>query len=174
MGNISYEFEELTYFRELDYGIRETPTWIRFNDITFFVSAATDQTINLFEVDEELVNVDQGTRVVWFWGTITDAVFNLSGFPGYNYRVTVDDALLMDCVSNDTWIRFTATEIGHYQIYHTTPNYDVVMDGDVDLLDLVAVAMHYQENGPEGWIREDVDNEGEVNILDLLLVGNYY
>ena len=174
MGNIYYEFEELTYFREIDHGVRETPAWIRFNDVTFYVSAATDQTINLYEVNEELRNLDQGARVIWFWGSITNIFFNLSGFPGYNYRITVDDELLLDYISNDSWIRFTASEIGHYEIFHTTPNYDVIMDGVIDLLDLVAVATHYQEDGPDGWIREDVDNNGEIKILDITLVSNYY
>ena len=173
-GNIYYEFDELTYFEELSHAVREYPTWIQFNDITFYVSAATKQTIEPFLVNEELLNINQGERVVWFWGTITDAVFNLTGFPGYNYKVTVDDELLIDCITNNSKISFNATENGHYQIYHTTPDYDVIMDGDVDLLDLVAVAIHYKETGTNGWIREDVDNEGEVNVLDLLLVGNYY
>lgn len=42
------------------------------------------------------------------------------------------------------------------------------------MFDLTLVSNHYGEIGTTGWIREDVDNNGEVNVFDLVVVSNQY
>ena len=32
----------------------------------------------------------------------------------------------------------------------------------------------YDETGDTGWIREDVDNNGQMQVFDLVLVSDYY
>jgi hypothetical protein len=48
---------------------------------------------------------------------------------------------------------------------------DVNADGVVDLADLQAVVDVFKTTGVPGWIAADVKNDGVVNILDLILVG---
>jgi hypothetical protein len=36
------------------------------------------------------------------------------------------------------------------------------------------VSNSFNFSGKSGWIREDVDNNGEVNLLDISLVSNHY
>jgi hypothetical protein len=54
------------------------------------------------------------------------------------------------------------------------PNYDVNVDGMINLLDLVFVTNYFNEPGQPGWIREDVDNNGLIQVLDLVMISNHY
>jgi len=54
------------------------------------------------------------------------------------------------------------------------PNWDINLDHDVSILDLVLIANHFDETGPPGWIREDVNNDGDISILDLVLIANHF
>lgn len=54
------------------------------------------------------------------------------------------------------------------------PNWDISVDGFVDIIDLLMISNHYAESGSAGWIREDVDNDGIVSISDFLFVSNRY
>ena len=44
--------------------------------------------------------------------------------------------------------------------------HDVNGDGYANCYDLVLVGKHFEETGPLGWIPEDVNEDGRVNILD--------
>lgn len=44
--------------------------------------------------------------------------------------------------------------------------YDVNGDGYANWHDLTLVAEHFEETGRPGWIPEDVNDDGRVNILD--------
>ena len=48
------------------------------------------------------------------------------------------------------------------------------MDHDCSIVDLVLVAGHFDESGDVGWIREDVNNDGNVSIVDLVQVANHF
>jgi Divergent InlB B-repeat domain/Cohesin domain len=54
------------------------------------------------------------------------------------------------------------------------PNWDVSIDGTRTILDLVFISNHYGETGENGWIREDADNNGEIQLLDLIYVSNHF
>jgi len=54
------------------------------------------------------------------------------------------------------------------------PNWDINLDYEVSILDLVLVANHFDETGSPGWIREDVNNDGEISILDLVFIANHF
>jgi hypothetical protein len=47
-------------------------------------------------------------------------------------------------------------------------NHDINMDGKQNRLDLNTVKKHYGETGQPGWIREDVDNNGIIQVFDLV------
>jgi len=52
-------------------------------------------------------------------------------------------------------------------------NYDINMDGTLNQKDLHSIKKHYGETGQPGWIREDVDNNGIIQILDPVLIQNH-
>ena len=41
-------------------------------------------------------------------------------------------------------------------------------------MDLVAISLKYNDVGPGGWCREDVDNNGRVHFIDLVTVSMHY
>jgi hypothetical protein len=54
------------------------------------------------------------------------------------------------------------------------PNYDINMDGDQTVLDLVLISNVYGQSGNNGWVRTDVDNNGLIRVLDMVIVSNHY
>jgi hypothetical protein len=48
------------------------------------------------------------------------------------------------------------------------------MNGAVHFLDLTAVILLSNEQGPQGWVREDIDNNGDINFLDLIIISVFY
>jgi hypothetical protein len=48
------------------------------------------------------------------------------------------------------------------------------MDGSVNVLDLILIAEDFGQPGTPGWIREDVNSDGVVNIEDLIIVGQHW
>ena len=53
-------------------------------------------------------------------------------------------------------------------------DWDVNMDGSVNVLDMTAVGQHWGETGAPHWIREDVNRDGEINVLDMIVVGQHW
>lgn len=53
-------------------------------------------------------------------------------------------------------------------------DWDVYVDGCINVQDLILVGQHWEETGDPGWIREDVRKDGEINVLDLILVGQHW
>lgn len=54
------------------------------------------------------------------------------------------------------------------------PNWDIDMNGQTFLPDLVQVSIKYGQIGANGWIREDVDNDGQIFLPDLIQVSLHY
>jgi len=46
--------------------------------------------------------------------------------------------------------------------------------GMVDIFDLITVGIHYGETGTPGWIDEDIDDDGNVDIQDLAIIAQNY
>jgi hypothetical protein len=79
----------------------------------------------------------------------------------YTYHVWTDDTDNNKVSSKDT-------------IFSLPPNWDINNDGRCTILDKVCISLHYGQTGTPGWIREDVDNNGKINILDLTGDSNQY
>ena len=54
------------------------------------------------------------------------------------------------------------------------PAWDVNMDGNINMLDVIGVGNHWGESGEPGWIREDVNSDGMINMLDVIMIGNHW
>jgi len=48
--------------------------------------------------------------------------------------------------------------------------HDINGDGYANWYDLALVAKHFEETGPLGWVPEDVNEDGRVNILDVVAI----
>jgi Putative Ig domain/Dockerin type I domain len=53
-------------------------------------------------------------------------------------------------------------------------NWDVNVDGQANVLDIVLVGQHWNETGLNAWIKEDTNEDGEVNVLDMIVVGQHW
>jgi hypothetical protein len=79
----------------------------------------------------------------------------------YSYYIQAVD------VSNNT------VETNNYNVY-IPANWDINKDCTINIFDLILVSNRFNETGDKGWIREDVDNNGEVQLFDLNLVSDHY
>jgi len=59
-------------------------------------------------------------------------------------------------------------------LFSILPNWDINEDGYCTILDFVLVSNRYYENGDNGWIREDVDNNGIISLSDMIYISNHY
>ncbi len=71
---------------------------------------------------------------------------------------------------NDTSNNFVQS--GEYDFYLPS-NWDINNDKKCDLVDMQLVANIFKSTGSPGWIREDVDNDGEIKLLDIVIVSNH-
>ena len=53
-------------------------------------------------------------------------------------------------------------------------NWDVNEDGICSNEDIQTFSEVYGQTGPEGWLRADVDNNGEILVYDVVLISNHY
>jgi len=63
------------------------------------------------------------------------------------------------------------TTSGDVMVY---PDWDINMDGEHNVIDMVSIVDHFAETGAVHWVREDVNRDGEVNVLDMILVGQHW
>ena len=53
-------------------------------------------------------------------------------------------------------------------------DWDVSIDGAINVLDMIRVGQRWGESDTAGWIREDVNKDGTVNVLDMILIGQHW
>lgn len=54
--------------------------------------------------------------------------------------------------------------------YSMPPNWDINNDGECTVFDQVLISNHYGETGNNGWIRKDVDNDGQIGVRSCFCV----
>ncbi|VVB59255.1 Uncharacterised protein [uncultured archaeon] len=79
----------------------------------------------------------------------------------YSYRIQATDS------SNNIALSSTF-------MFSLAPNWDVNLDGNCLIYDLILISNHYGGTGASGWIREDVDNDGQITVLDLVYISDHY
>ena len=87
----------------------------------------------------------------YFYNTTLSAP--LCGYTDYYYHIWVKDTYGLE----------NSTSPG---AFCKPTNKDVNMDGRVQFMDSVAISLAFNDVGPPGWIREDVNNDGVINDLD--------
>ena len=68
----------------------------------------------------------------------------------------------------------SVSSIPSLQAAPTLSECDINSDGIINTLDLVEMSNHLDTKGTSGWIKEDVDNNGVIQICDLMFVANNY
>lgn len=84
-----------------------------------------------------------------------------SAYGNYSYHIWAND-------TNDN------QNMSSSSLYSMPPNWDINEDGTVTVFDFTLISNHFNETGDQGWIREDVDNNGEIKVLDIVLAANEY
>ena len=79
----------------------------------------------------------------------------------YSYQISAEDTSNNEVSSNTMKLSLP-------------PNWDINNDGRSTILDKVLMSVHYGQTGTPGWIREDANNNGVINMLDLTYDSNHY
>ena len=58
--------------------------------------------------------------------------------------------------------------------FSVSPNWDISRDGICDTNDKTMVYGQYGKSVAPVWIREDVDNKGKIQVVDLVLIPMHY
>ena len=66
------------------------------------------------------------------------------------------------------------TQTSSTTVLNISPNWDVNMDGQCNLVDASLVSLKWLNVGTPGWIREDINNDGTVNILDVSAISLHW
>jgi len=86
---------------------------------------------------------------------------SFSEYGNYSYYIWADDT------NNNQ-------NISTVYLFSMPPNWDINIDGNITVFDFILISNHFNETGSLGWIREDVDNNGEIKVLDIVLAANQY
>jgi hypothetical protein len=91
----------------------------------------------------------------------------------YFYNTTFSD---IGSYSYFIWANDTSgnSNMSGVDTFDIPPNWDIDMDGQIFLQDLVKVSLKYGQSGPNGWIREDVNNDGQIFLTDFVQVSLHY
>ena len=95
-----------------------------------------------------------------------------------NISIGIADEYTYHIWANDTSDNFAESPSYTFDL---PLNEDVDSSGKVHFMDLIAVSLMYNAEGPGypanssfGWIREDVDNGGKVHFMDLIAISLAY
>ena len=116
------------------------------------------------------VRLNGQTHVEIFKDTFdwTDGIISLSAFAGQPVllELVTDPAQEGSAGANCDW--------AHWADLHITaaPNPDANLDGRINVLDLILVAQHFEEQPPSNPLA-DINKDGVVNLLDLVFVAEH-
>jgi hypothetical protein len=65
-------------------------------------------------------------------------------------------------------------DMGAYEYCGISPPWDVNIDGVCSILDFMLIGNRLGQKGSPGWIREDVDDNGEIQLFDLMMISSHY
>jgi len=153
-------------------------SYIIFNQSCFRISSPYDMLITLVYIRNGQGQIND--RMLDFYADTSSGpdTFAISGFAKLDvFSIKRDNVMFASSAPDSSgYIRFTNNVWGrHFQIYKVNaPDWDVNGDGGGSILDLVYTSNHYQEHGSNGWLREDVDNNGRIEVLDVSIVSLYY
>jgi len=90
-----------------------------------------------------------------------------SGIYYYNSSFSTIGDYTYNIWADDTSSNGNSSSNGNFVIY---ANWDINKDRACNVLDIVAISNIFGSSGGIGWIREDVDNNGNIQVLDMTIV----
>jgi len=156
-------------------GLDTTPPEI--GDLTHDFSSPIDISIGWMNISVEVTD-DVGVNEVFLQMENPDTTIDnisMSQGPGdlYFYNNTFilyGDYMYSIWVNDGSGNGNTSSE----ESFSLFANWDINMDRVCNTLDLVAVSNIYGITGDVGWIREDVDNNGQIQVLDITIIATHY
>ena len=127
--------------------------WVNISTIIIDNVAVSQVVLKIHEPDGSWNNVSMTSRSPGNYYYRSPTAFSAVG--NYSYFIWVLDT------SSNAYSSSTS-------LFSMPANWDIDIDGDCTIFDLVLISNHYGEKGPPGWIREDVDNNGKIQRSDLL------
>jgi len=58
--------------------------------------------------------------------------------------------------------------------FYVYSQWDLNYDKNVGIMDIMLVAGHYGQTGTSGWIKEDVDKNGVINLVDIVIIACHW
>ncbi len=104
-------------------------------------------------------NISMVNRTAEEYYYYSSTTFSTAG--NYSYYICAKDT------NNNTNITSIVT-------FSIPPNWDINNDGRCTILDYVLISNHFNQTGLFGWIREDIDNNGVINLMDLITGSDHY
>jgi hypothetical protein len=116
-------------------------------------------TLNITNPDGSWCNVSMNAGISNSFYYNSSVLFSTYG--NYSYQI----------VAGDNSNNYEYSIINDFSM---PPNWDINIDGDCNIYDLVCISSYYNESSNLGWIREDFDNNGQIQVIDLVLISGYY
>jgi hypothetical protein len=127
--------------------------WVNISTILIDTVAVSQVVLKIHGPDGSWNNVSMASRSPGNYYYRSSTAFSAVGI--YSYFIWVLDT------SGNAYSSSTS-------LFSMPANWDIDIDGDCTIFDLVLISNHIGEKSPPGWIREDVDNNGKIQRSDLL------
>ncbi|MCX6671746.1 MAG: hypothetical protein NTX92_07490 [Euryarchaeota archaeon] len=119
----------------------------------------------VYNVTIHMSNPDNSTRYITMNRKINTNIYY------YNTTFSTYGNFSFYIWANDTNNNQVYSNISGFLI---PPNWDINNDRICSMEDLLLASDQYGKNGSPGWIREDIDNNGTVQVFDFVLLSNQY
>lgn len=129
------------------------------------ISCNVTDNINVNNVAIHFIKPDNSTTNI----TMNRKIYSNTYY--YNTTFSTYGNFFFYILANDTNNNYASSNIS---IFVIPPNWDINNDRVGSMEDLMLASEQYGEHGSSGWIREDVDNNGTIEIFDLVLISNHY
>ncbi|MFH1014259.1 MAG: C25 family cysteine peptidase [Thermoplasmatota archaeon] len=190
LSNLSYNSSYMVWVNASDI-FHQVTSWSTFNTLLELDTTPP-------EIQHISVHFSDPTDAIIGWENISCQVTDVSSLEAVTLSINLpDETVLNQSMSNHFptdvyYFNHTFTTCGNYTfLIHAVdehnntvisslyqmivpPNWDINMDGSCNESDLDSILDTYGQSGEFGWIREDVYNNGAIQLLDLVNISNHY
>lgn len=151
--------------------------YITFNDTYFAIESTNTNDCTIDSIYPIDYPYDKNKEWVRFKSATMGSVnFTFLNTGNNKFDVYKDNIYYCTVHSTNGSISYTDYINGEYtySIVCTTPNWDINIDRRCTIIDLIFISNLFNSNGNNGWVREDVDNDGNIRVLDLVITSNHF
>ncbi len=89
----------------------------------------------------------------------------------YNTTFSVYGNFSFQVWANDTYNNMAFSTSSPFLI---PPNWDINTDRVCSMQDFILTSNQFGKNGSPGWVREDIDNNGRIDVFDFVILSNHF